>query len=118
MYAIVDIGGKQFRVSKGDSLRVPKVAGDVGKAVEFDKVLLVSEKGELSVGNPVIAGMKVKATIEGHGRDAKVIVFKKKRRKGYRVTRGHRQDFSSVVIKSISKSKSKSKPAGDDKDGA
>ena len=116
MYAIVDIAGKQFRVSKGASLRVPKVQGDVGKDVVFDRVLLLSDKGKVTVGQPVVEGAKVKATIEGFGRDKKVIVFKKKRRKGFRVTRGHRQDYTDVLIKTISKTKPKSE--GEKRDGA
>ncbi len=115
MYAIVDIAGKQFRVSKGDSIRVPKVDGEVGKDIEFDRVLLISDNGKVSVGQPVVEGARVKATVEGFGRDKKVVVFKKKRRKGYRVKRGHRQDFTSVLIKSISKAKRKT---GENKDGS
>lgn len=115
MYAIVDIAGKQFRVSKGDSIRVPKVDGEVGKDIEFDRVLLISDNGKVSVGQPVVEGARVKATVEGFGRDKKVVVFKKKRRKGYRVKRGHRQDFTNVLIKSISKAKQKT---GENKDGS
>ncbi|MFQ5648329.1 MAG: 50S ribosomal protein L21 [bacterium] len=116
MYAIVDIAGKQFKVSKGESIRVPKVAGQVGKNIEFDKVLLISDKGKVTVGQPVVERASVKARIESFGRDRKVIVFKKKRRKGYQVTRGHRQDFTELVIKSISKAKAKQ--AGEQEDGA
>lgn len=117
MYAIVDIAGKQFRVSKGDSIRVPKIDGKVGKDVEFDKVLLISDKGKVEVGQPAIAGAKIKATIEAFGRDKKVIIFKKKRRKGYEVTRGHRQDYAELTIKTISQAKKK-KESGETKDGA
>ncbi len=107
MYAIVDIAGQQFRVSKGDSIRVPKLDGDVGTDVNFERVLLISDKGRISVGQPVVEGANVKAKIDGFGRDRKVTVFKKKRRKGYQVTRGHRQDFTHVTIKSISEGSKK-----------
>lgn len=103
MYAIVDIAGKQFKVSKDDQLRVPKVDAEVGKSIEFDKVLLVSDdKGKVTVGQPTVKGAKVKAKVVEFGRDEKVVVFKKKRRKGYRVKRGHRQDYTNVQIQSIS----------------
>jgi large subunit ribosomal protein L21 len=102
MYAIVDIKGNQFKVAKDEELLLPKIAGDVGKSVEFEQVLLVSNKGKVSVGQPFIEGAKVKAEILGAARGKKVVVFKKKRRKGYEVKRGHRQDFTSVKIKSIS----------------
>ena len=120
MYAIVDIAGKQFKVSKGDTLRVPQLSGKVGKDVVLDKVLLISDAGKISVGKPVIAGASVKAKLEGDGRERKVLVFKKKRRKGYRVTRGHRQGYTNILIQSISSStpKSKAKPAGEKQDGA
>ena len=107
MYAIVDIAGQQFRVSKGDSIRVPKLDGDVGTDVNFERVLLISDKGRISVGQPVVEGANVKAKIDGFGRDRKVTVFKKKRRKGYQVTRGHRQDFTHVTIKSTSEGSKK-----------
>ncbi len=116
MYAIVNIAGKQFKVSKGDSIRVPKIDGEVGKDVVFDNVLLVSDKGKITVGQPVVSGAKIKAQIDAFGRDKKVIVFKKKRRKGYRVTRGHRQDFTELTIKSISQARKKK--AGDEENGA
>ncbi|MCG8605475.1 50S ribosomal protein L21 [bacterium] len=101
MYAIVDIAGNQFKVEKDQELLVPKIDSDVGKSIEFEQVLLVSNKGKVSVGQPFIDGAKVKAEILGATRGEKVVVFKKKRRKGYEVKRGHRQDFTSVKIKSI-----------------
>lgn len=125
MYAIVEIGGKQFRVSKGDTLNVPKLSAEAGKSVEFDKVLLIANKGKISVGRPSLAGAKVKAQVEGFGRDRKVIVFRKKRRKGFQVTRGHRQDFTEITISGISQAKKKvatkkaaTKKAGEQEDGA
>lgn len=110
MYAIVDIAGKQFKVSKDDKILVPKISGEVGKSVDVGKVLLISDNGKVSVGKPVVEGASVKAKIVGFERGKKVIVFKKKRRKGYRVKKGHRQDYTNLTIESISmSSKSTSK---------
>ena len=105
MYAIVDIAGKQFKVSKNDNIKVPKVAGEVGKSVELDEVLLVSDQGKVSVGQPTLKGAKVKAKIVSFDREKKVIVYKKKRRKGYEVRNGHRQDYTELEIQSIAISK-------------
>jgi len=116
MYAIVDIAGKQFKVSKGDKINVPRLDGEQGSDITFDKILLISDKGKVSVGQPVLTGAIVKATIEDFGREKKIIIFKKKRRKGYQVTRGHRQDFTTVTIKNISQSAKKK--SGDKEDGA
>jgi large subunit ribosomal protein L21 len=103
MYAIVDIAGKQFKVSKDQNVLVPKLEAEVGKSVEFDKVLLVSDdKGKISVGQPTVKGAKVKAKVVDFDRGKKVVVFRKKRRKGFRVKRGHRQDYTNVLIQSIS----------------
>lgn len=102
MYAIVDIAGKQFKVSKDDMILAPKIPGEIGKKVQFDKVLLLSDKGEIKVGQPVIKGATVNAKIMALERGKKVIVFKKKRRKGYKVKKGHRQDYTALKITSIS----------------
>ncbi len=102
MYAIVEIAGKQFKVSKNDNIRAPKIQGEPGKDVELNNVLLLSDKGKITVGKPVVKGATVKAKIMGFGREKKVIVFKKKRRKGYKVKRGHRQEYTELMIKSIS----------------
>lgn len=102
MYAIVDIGGKQFHVTQKMRLKVPRLETEPGKKVQIDRVLLYEDdKGNVSFGNPLIKNMNIDATLISHGRDKKVIVFKKKRRKGYRVKRGHRQDFSLIEINSI-----------------
>jgi len=103
MFAVIQTGGKQYRVAKGDSLRVEKLPGDVGGAVTFDKVLLVaSEKGESTkVGTPLVVGAKVSATIVAQDRDKKVIVFKFRRRKNYRRKNGHRQPFTELKITEI-----------------
>lgn len=116
MYAIVDIAGKQFKVSKDDELLVPKVNSEVGKTLEFDRVLLISDNGKIQVGKPTIKGASVKAKVVDFSRGEKVAVFKKKRRKGYRVNRGHRQDFTNILIQGIEGTETKQ--AGGKKDGA
>ena len=103
MYAIVNISGKQFRAEKGKSLKVPSQNTEVGKKLSYDQVLLTSENGEVQIGNPFIKNFKVSATVLENGRDKKIIVFKKKRRKGYKRKNGHRQGFSLIQIDSISK---------------
>ena len=85
MYAVVKTGGKQYKVSEGDFLKVEKLTGDVGEAVEFENVLLLSKDGDLKLGQPTVEGARVKGTIVEQGRDKKIIVFKMKRRKGYRL---------------------------------
>ena len=101
MYAIVDISGKQFRVEKGQELKVPYSGGDSGTNVLYDRVLLVGEEADTHIGQPVVAGAQVDATILSHGREKKIIVFKFKRRKGYQKKRGHRQDFTLLRINDI-----------------
>ena len=101
MYAIVDIAGKQFKVSKDQYVYTPKLEGEEGAAVEFENVLLVDNEGKIKVGQPTVKGAKVSGKILGHGKDDKVIVFKKKRRKGYKKKNGHRQEFSKVLIEDI-----------------
>ena len=101
MYAVVEIAGKQFRVSPNDTIQVPTLKQNPGAKVTFDRVLLLGGEKEVRVGNPLVAGVKVTGTVVDHGRDEKVIVFKKKRQKGYRVSRGHRQGYTQVQITSI-----------------
>ena len=103
MYAIVDIAGKQFKVSPDEFVYAPKMEGEEGAAVEFDKVFLLDNDGKVEVGAPLVKGAKVSGKILGHVRGDKVIVFKKKRRKGYKVKNGHRQDFTKVLIEGIKK---------------
>jgi large subunit ribosomal protein L21 len=95
-FAIIKTGGKQFRVEKDAKVRVPSLKGDVGSSVELD-VLATAEK----IGAPIIDGAKVMATVVDHGRDAKIVVFKKKRRKQYKRTKGHRQGYTTLKIDSI-----------------
>ena len=103
MYAIVDIAGKQFKVTQDRFVYAPKLQGEEGASVEFDKVLLLENDGKVEVGAPLVKGAKVSGKILGHVRGDKVIVFKKKRRKGYKVKNGHRQDFTKVLVEKISK---------------
>ncbi|MCF6361379.1 MAG: 50S ribosomal protein L21 [Cyclobacteriaceae bacterium] len=102
MYAIVEIGGKQFKVTQDQSVYAPKMQGEEGASVEFDRVLLMDNDGKVEVGAPTVKGAKVSGKILGHVRGDKVIVFKKKRRKGYKVRNGHRQDFTKILIEGIS----------------
>ena len=102
MYAIVDIAGQQFKVEKEKKIYVHRLPANEGDAVEFEKVLLI-DNGEkkIKVGAPVIKGAKVTAKVLSHVKGDKVIVFKKKRRKGYKVKNGHRQQFTQIQIESI-----------------
>lgn len=102
MYAIVDIQGQQFKVEKDQKVYVHHLEGEVGSQVEFDKVLLTDNNGAVTVGAPVIEGAKVVAEIiTPLVKGDKVLIFKKKRRKGYRKLNGHRQQFSQIIIKEI-----------------
>jgi large subunit ribosomal protein L21 len=102
MYAIIRTGGKQYQVAQGDQLRVEKLAGNVGETVELSEVLLVGAGEQLNIGQPVVAGAKVTATIVAQGKAKKVMIFKKKRRKGYQVKNGHRQQYTALRIEGIS----------------
>ena len=102
MYAIVRTGGKQYQVEAGDKLKVEKLEGEVGAKVELDDVLLVVDGENVRIGRPVVEGAKISATIVEQGRHKKIIVFKKKRRKGYQVKRGHRQFYTALNIDAIS----------------
>ena len=102
MYAIVEILGQQFKVEQGKRLFVHRMnEAERGSTVEFDKVLLVDNDGAVTVGSPVVEGAKVVCEVVSHVRGEKVIVFHKKRRKGYRKRNGHRQDFTELTIKEI-----------------
>lgn len=101
MHAIVEIAGKQFKVENGQQLFVHRLEGKEGDKVEFGNVLLTNVDGKVSVGTPNVAGTSVKATILSHLKGDKVIVFKKKRRKGYKVKNGHRQYLTKIAIESI-----------------
>lgn len=103
MYAIVEIAGNQYRVEKNMKLKAPLLHKESGAKVEFDRVLFYADdSGKNQIGQPVVKNMKVAATVLEHGRDKKVVVFKKKRRKGFRVKNGHRQGYSLIQIDNIS----------------
>ena len=101
MYAIVEIAGQQFKVSKDQKVYVHRLANEEGANVSFDRVLLIDNNGAITVGAPAINGASVEAKVLKHVKGDKVIVFKKKRRKGYKVTNGHRQLFTQIVIENI-----------------
>ena len=101
MYAIVDIAGQQYKVAKDQYVYAPKMEGETGTAVSFDKVLLMDSGNGIEVGAPLIKGAKVSGKILEHVKGDKVIIFKKKRRKGYAVKNGHRQQYTKVQIESI-----------------
>ena len=102
MYAIVDIAGQQFKVEKDSKVFAHRLEGKEGSKVTFDKVLLLDDNGKVSVGVPTISGATVSAKIVSHVKDDKVIVFKKKRRKGYQKQNGHRQSLTELLIEGIS----------------
>ena len=101
MYAIIRTGGKQYRVNPGDVVRVERLEGEVGSTVTLEDVLLVAGDGEARVGSPRLDGASVVGTVVGQDRDAKVRVFKYKKRKHFRRTRGHRQSFTAVRIDAV-----------------
>ena len=101
MYAVVATGGKQYRVQEGDTLRIEKIPGEVGAAVAFDRVLMVSDGDDVQIGKPVLENAVVNGTIVEQGKGRKILVFKYKRRKRYRRKQGHRQLFTAVKIGTI-----------------
>jgi large subunit ribosomal protein L21 len=101
VYAIVDIGGRQFKARPDDVLRVPRLDIEVGGDVTLDRVMLWSDDGSVEVGNPFIEGKEIRAEVVRHGKDKKVMVFKKKRRKKYRRKNGHRQQFTEIRLASF-----------------
>ena len=102
MYAVVRSGGKQYRVSPGGSVRVEKLAGEVGASITLDEVLMIGGEGDVKIGTPTVDGASVSGTITAQGRGSKIRVFKTKRRKGYRRSQGHRQDYTEIKIDSVS----------------
>jgi len=101
MYAIVDIAGQQFKVEKDQKVFVHRLDAEEGTDMEFAKVLLIDNEGKVQVGNPVVEGAKIAAKVLTHLRGDKVLVFKKKRRKGYQKLNGHRQNFTQIQIQDI-----------------
>lgn len=101
MYAIIETGGKQFRIQEGDTLYVEKLHHEPGETVEINRVLAVQKDGQLKVGSPVVEGATVQLKVVRHGRGQKVIIFKYKAKKNYRRKRGHRQPFTQVTVEKI-----------------
>lgn len=101
MYAIIETGGKQYRVSEGDTLFIEKVPAEAGESYTVDKVLAVEKDGQLKVGTPLVEGAKVVCKVEKQGKGKKIIVFKYKAKKNYRRKKGHRQPFTKVVVEKI-----------------
>jgi len=102
MYAVIKTGGKQYRVTKGETVKIETIPGDEGSSIVLDKVLAVGEGDKLSVGKPLLNGASVKATIVAHGRGDKVRIFKMRRRKHYQKNQGHRQNYTEIRIDGIS----------------
>lgn len=101
MYAIVEIAGQQFKVEKEDEIFVHRLDGEPGTKIEFNEVLLIDHDGKINIGTPHLEGSRITGKILEHARGDKVIVFKKKRRKGFQKETGHRQDFSKILIEKI-----------------
>jgi large subunit ribosomal protein L21 len=101
MYAVIRSGGKQYRVGKGERVMLDKMLADKGATVQFDEVLAVRTDDGLELGSPLLPSAKVTARVLRHGRGRKIVVFRSKRRKGYRRKKGHRQDFTEVQIEDI-----------------
>ena len=101
MYAVIKTGGRQYRVTPGERIKISRLQAPEGATVTFDQVLMVKSEGESLVGTPLVPGAQVKAVVEEHGRGKKIIVYKFKRRKGYHKKQGHRQDYTAVRIKEV-----------------
>ena len=108
MYAIINISGKQYKVISGARIRVPKQDGETGSSITFDQVLLIKDGDNTEIGAPTLKGASVTGTIIDHGRDKKILVYKKKRRKGYQRKNGHRQWFTEIEFNKINHSKNQS----------
>ena len=118
MYAIVEIAGQQFKVAKDQKVYVHRLQGEEGSSVSFDKVYLLDDGTKVTLGAPAITGASVEAKVVKHLKGDKVIVFKKKRRKGYRVKNGHRQSLTEILIQSISEKGGAKKAAAPKKEAA
>ncbi|MBC7945816.1 MAG: 50S ribosomal protein L21 [Burkholderiales bacterium] len=102
MYAVIKSGGKQYRVVSGEKLKVETISQEVGAEIVLDQILMVADGDKLSFGNPLVSGATIKATVISHGRGEKIKIFKMRRRKHYRKTQGHRQNYTEIQINSIS----------------
>jgi len=101
MYAVIKTGGKQYRVTAGEKLKIEQIPADVGSQITLDQVLMVGEGESVKVGNPLVAGATVTATVVSHGRGEKVRIFKLRRRKHYQRTQGHRQNYTEIRVDAI-----------------
>jgi len=115
MYAVVETGGKQYKVSIGDKLRVEKVEAEEGASIDFERVFMVSDGNDIDIGSPIV-DVPVIATVLSHGKRDKIRVFKMKRRKNYRRTQGHRQLFTEIEIVGIGHPKASSENVGEPKE--
>lgn len=102
MFAVVEIAGQQYKVAKADKIFVPKLESEVGAKLKFDKVLLLGDEKQTQLGTPYLSGASIEAKVLSHMKDDKVEVFKKKKRKGYRVHKGHRQQYTEIEITKVS----------------
>jgi large subunit ribosomal protein L21 len=102
MYAVIRTGGKQYKVAAGGKLKVETLTAEVGSEITIDDVLMVADGDNIKIGAPIVAGASVKATVLSHGRGEKVMIFKMRRRKHYRKTQGHRQNYTEIRIDGIS----------------
>jgi large subunit ribosomal protein L21 len=101
MFAVVEIAGQQYKVTKADKLFVPLLIEKIGSKLKFEKVLLVGDDNQTKLGTPYISGVSIEAKVLGHVKDDKIEVFKKKKRKGYKVHRGHRQQYTEIEITKV-----------------
>lgn len=109
MYAIIEVGGHQLKVAADQKIKVEKIKAEVGKIIDLDQVLLFVDDNDVKIGKPLVSNVNVKAKVLSHGRGKKIKVFKKKRRKDYKLSRGHRQAFTELSIESISLSRTEKK---------
>jgi large subunit ribosomal protein L21 len=101
MYAVIEFKGKQYKAEKGGLLKVARIEDEKGSGIDIDSILLLSNEGTVKVGSPYVAGVKVKATVEDHGKDKKIIVFKYEPKKDYRRKHGHRQQYTLLRVQEI-----------------
>ena len=101
MYAVIKTGGKQYRVAPGEKIKIEQIPADVGSQIVIDQVLMVGEGESVKVGNPLVSGAKVTATVFAHGRGVKIRIFKLRRRKHYQKTQGHRQNYTEIRVDAI-----------------
>ena len=119
MYAVIEAGGKQYRVQPGDFVQVEKMSGDVGSSLRFEQVLFLSkgdsENAQITLGKPYVQGASVQAEVVGQGRGEKILIVKMKRRKQYRRTQGHRQDYTQLLVTEVANGSDKSVLSAEDK---